>query len=90
MDERDFFKDRFSETEIRGLLRGRTATEIFSWKSPSFKALGLDAGKLSDDDLVRLMLQEPRLIRRPMVRIGEELVVGSNTKDLERSLGARR
>ena len=88
MEERDFFKDPFSDAEIRGLLRGRPANEIFSWKSPSFKALGLDPGNLSDDDLVRLMLQEPRLIRRPMVRIGEELVVGSNTKDLEKALGA--
>ena len=88
MEERDFFKDPFSDAEIRGLLRGHPANEIFSWKSPSFKALGLDPGNLSDDDLVRLMLQEPRLIRRPMVRIGEELVVGSNTKDLEKALGA--
>ena len=91
IEERDFFKDPFSEAEVRGLSRGRALSDIFSWRSPSFKALGLskdEAGRLGDDDLVRLMLQEPRLIRRPMVRVGEELIIGSNAKELERALGA--
>ncbi len=72
---------------MRELLKGRAASDIFSWRSPSFKALGRDAGSLSDDELIRLMLQEPRLIRRPMVRIGDELVVGANPKSLESALG---
>ena len=65
---------------------GRAASDVFSWKSPSFKALGLDPAGLSDDDLVRLMLQEPRLIRRPMVSIGDDLVIGANQKSLVAAL----
>ena len=85
MVERDFFKDPLSEAEIRGLSKGRPLSEMFAWRSPSFKALGLEAGALTDDDLIRLMLQEPRLIRRPMVQIGDELIVGADTKRLERA-----
>ena len=88
MAERDFFKDRFSETEIRSLLGGRSPSDIFSWRSPSFKAMGLDPLTLSEEELVRLMLEEPRLIRRPIVRIGSGLVVGANIVDLEKALEA--
>ena len=86
LEERDFFKDRFSEAEIRELLGGRSASEIFSWRSPSFKAMGLDTGGLGDNDLVRLMLQEPRLIRRPMIKLAGELIVGFDKKALDQAL----
>ena len=72
---------------MRDLLKGRAVSDIFSWRSPSFKALGRDAGSINDDELIQLMLQEPRLIRRPMVRIGDELVVGADLKSLESVLG---
>ncbi|MBI2855823.1 MAG: hypothetical protein HYX93_03135 [Chloroflexi bacterium] len=87
MEERDFFRDRFSEEELRQILQGRRASEVFSWKSPSFKALGLPQGTLGDDDLIRLMLREPRLVRRPLVKVGELLVIGASQKALEEYLG---
>ena len=86
MEERDFFQDRFSEEELRQILQERKASEVFSWKSPSFKALGLSPDTLNDDDLIRLMLQEPRLIRRPLVKVAERLVIGGSQKDLAEAL----
>ena len=88
IEERDFFKAPFSEEELRDLVRGRKISDMFSWKSPSFKALGLKPEDLSDDDLVRLMLQEPRMIRRPIAQIGGELVIGADTKALEKALSS--
>ena len=61
-------------------------SEIFSWRSPSFKALGLAAESLSTEDMLRLMGQEPRLIRRPIIRIGDKLVIGANLKTIEAAL----
>lgn len=87
MEERDFFKNPLSEAELHGLMKGHAASDIFSWRSPSFKALGLEPGSLSDADLVRLMLQEPRLIRRPIVHIGDELIIGADSKKLEQAFG---
>ena len=37
----------------------------------------------SDDDLVRLMLEVPYLIRRPVIRIGGETVFGFDRARLE-------
>lgn len=79
---RDFFKEPFTRAEIETLLHGKSASEMFSFRSPSFKGLGLNREKLSDDDLIRLMLEEPRLIRRPVVKIGKKVYFGADTKML--------
>jgi arsenate reductase-like glutaredoxin family protein len=52
INERDFFKNPFSPAEIADLLSGKPAAEMFNFRSPSFKQLGLDRNKLSDKDLV--------------------------------------
>ncbi|PKN37758.1 MAG: hypothetical protein CVU62_08525 [Deltaproteobacteria bacterium HGW-Deltaproteobacteria-2] len=64
------------------LLQGKSASDMFSFKSPSFKALGLDQAKLSDNDLIDLMLKEPRFIRRPLVKIGRNVYFGADSKVL--------
>jgi Spx/MgsR family transcriptional regulator len=84
LEERDFFQDRFSENELRHLFREQGVSETCSWKSPSFKALNLVADTLHDQDLLQLMLQEPRLIRRPLITIGKWLIVGGNQKTLDK------
>jgi len=82
INDRDFFKEPFTRAEIEALLQGKSASEMFSFRSPSFKELGLNQDKLSDDDLIRLMLKEPRLIRRPVVKIGKKVYFGADTKML--------
>jgi arsenate reductase len=69
MNERDFFKTPFGRSEIEQLLQGKPASEMFNFRSPSFKQLGFEREKLSDEELIDLMLKEPRLVRRPVVRI---------------------
>ena len=82
-EERDFFKEPFTEQELREVIRGHSASEVFSWSSPSFKKLGLNRDDLDDDSLVQLMLEEPRLIRRPLFRAGDRLVIGASKKTLD-------
>ena len=86
LEERDFFKDPLSEDELRGLLREAQVSDVFSWNSPSFKKLGLDRDTLSDDRLVAMMLEEPRLIKRPLVLVDGSLVQGRDKAGLSRAL----
>ncbi len=80
---RDFFKDLFRRTEIENLLQGKPASEIFNFRSPRFKKMGLEENTLTDDELIELLLEEPRFIRRPVVRIGKNVYFGANTKVLK-------
>lgn len=67
-------------------MQDKPASDMFSFKSPSFKALGLDPAKLKDNDLINLVLKEPRLIRRPVVRIGRKVYFGADSRKLEEIL----
>ena len=87
VEERDFFKEPFTRAEVEDLLRGGPASEMFNFRSPSFKKLGLDRNKLSDDDLIALMLKEPRLIRRPVVMIDDQVYFGADVRKLQEVLG---
>ena len=65
------------------MLRGKPASEMFNFRSPSFSKLGLERNKLSDSDLIDLMLKEPRLVRRPVVRIGGKVYFGADKSVLQ-------
>ena len=77
-EERDFFKDEFSEKEFRELLGDTPPTDIFSWRSPSARPLNLDRDNVSPDELIRLMAEQPRLIRRPLIHTGDRLFIGTD------------
>jgi arsenate reductase-like glutaredoxin family protein len=55
---------------------------MFNVRSPSVKTLGLQVDKLNADELIDQMLKEPRLIRRPVVRIEHEVYFGADSKVL--------
>ena len=80
--ERDLFQEPLSESELRVLIGKSTPANVFSWKSPSFKKLGFGPDDLEDSDLISLMLEEPRLIRRPLVCVDENLFIGPNLDTL--------
>ena len=86
VEERDFFKDPFSQEEIQSLALNDGLGNLFARRSPSLKKLGLDGQNLTDSRMMELMLQEPRLIRRPLVLIGSRLLVGANMKTIEAAL----
>ena len=84
--ERDFFKEPLSAKELNALIGQRSVVEFFSTKSPSVKKMGLAIDTLSDQELKRLMLEEPRLLRRPILKIGQRVLVGFKAAEWETSL----
>lgn len=87
ISDRDFFKNPFSRAEIEDLLQGEPVSEMFNFRSPSFKKLGLERNHLTDHELIELMLKEPRLIRRPVVKIGKKVYFGATGRVLADLLG---
>lgn len=92
--ERDYFKEPFTEPELRALIDetvpDAAVGALFASRSPSLKKQGLDAADLSDDRKLALMLAEPRLIRRPIIRLntpmGRRLIIGANLKTVAAAL----
>ena len=87
LEERDFFQDKFSEAEIRDLASNVGLSNMFAWRSPSLKQMGLTGQEIPEEEMLKLMLQEPRLVRRPLIKLGDRLLVGGNIKVIEEALG---
>ena len=84
--ERDFFKNTLSEAEIRELASVDGVENIFARRSPSLKNMGLADKNLSDDEMINLMLQEPKLVRRPLFKVGNKLMVGGGSSSVEAAI----
>ena len=63
---------------------------IFARRSPSLKKLSLVDKELSDDEMINLMLQEPKLVRRPLIKVGGKLMVGGGTAAVEAAIAEAR
>ena len=86
--ERNFFEDNLSETEIWELASMIGIENIFARRSPSLKTMGLADKNLSSEEMVNLMLQEPKLVRRPLVKVGNKLMVGGSNASIEAAIAA--
>ena len=81
LNERDFFADPFTLDELRDLIGARSASDFFSWRSPSFRKMGLSRDEMTEDQMIDLMVGEPRLIRRPLIQTSDgDLIVGADKK----------
>jgi arsenate reductase-like glutaredoxin family protein len=76
LDERDYAKQPFSLTELKELFKGADPRDYMNPKSPAFKAMGLRGKTLTAADALKLMAEEPNLIKRPLVIVGSTTVAG--------------
>jgi arsenate reductase len=69
--------DPLPEVKIRELLRkaNASAADVLRRKEPLYKELGLDQRAVSDDELIALMAEHPRLLQRPIVERGDRAVL---------------
>ena len=79
---RDFFSEPFSLKELQQILSGDDPSELFSWRSPSFRKLGLEKSELTASHMLDLMISEPRLIKRPIVVYKDQRFTTSEWKKI--------
>jgi len=83
-ERREYFKDRFTKDELKALLDGHglSVADVISTRSTPYKEHHLASRNLPDDEIVELMVRDPRLLRRPIVISGERIVIGHNEAKL--------
>jgi arsenate reductase-like glutaredoxin family protein len=87
--ERELFKQPLTAAEIEELLGLRAVSDVLSTRSPTYRELGLDRAQPSDAELLRQMEVEPRLLRRPLLRLGDQLLIGFDRAEWAAALGVR-
>ncbi|KGX90877.1 transcriptional regulator [Pontibacillus halophilus JSM 076056 = DSM 19796] len=83
-DERHLFRETPTRDELKEILQLTTEgiDEILATRGKTFKALDVDINDLSLNEFVDLVIEEPKLLRRPIITDGKKLVVGYNVDGL--------
>ncbi len=83
LDERDYAKNPLSAAELRELFKGRDPRDFLNPKSPAFKAKALAGKKLTQADAIKLMVEDPNLIKRHLTVAGAEIIAGFDRERLK-------
>jgi arsenate reductase-like glutaredoxin family protein len=81
--ERDFFKEPLSEQELSDLIGDRPVAEFISTRAKSYKTTGWDAKPPTKKQAIAAMLQDPTLLRRPILTAGKKLFIGWSAAEYE-------
>jgi arsenate reductase len=65
---------------------GISPRELLRISEPIYRELGLAKAKLSDAQLIDLMVKHPDLIQRPIVERGDRAVLGRPTENVKQLL----
>lgn len=78
IQKRDFFKEPFSEPELKKIIKfsGISPNEFLRKRDKMYKELGLDKNKKTKDEIIKLMVKYPGLIRRPIIINKNKTMVG--------------
>lgn len=71
VEKRDLFRDPLSEEELRKIIAasGKKPREMLRKRDKMYRELGIEGGKYSDSQIIRLMSENPGLIMRPIITI---------------------
>lgn len=81
----NYYLEPIGEAKLRELLAkmGLAPRELLRTGEAVYKELELGKRELSDDELIRLMAENPDLIQRPIVERGERAVLGRPTERIK-------
>ena len=81
---RDLAKDKLSADEIEKLIGRRDYTDFLNTRNELFRRKKMKDKPPTRKEAVRLMAQEPNLIRRPVIVAGGRVVVGFDPDGIAR------
>ena len=75
---RDFFKDPFTEKELKEIIKmtGKKPIELLRKRDKTYKEMKLDQNKKTDSEIIKLMVKYPGLILRPIIILKNKAIVG--------------
>ena len=85
-EERHLFKETPNIDELLTIIKltREGVKEILATRSETFKKLNVDIDDLKVSEMLQLLHDEPRLLRRPILTDGKKLVVGFDQNGLQK------
>ncbi len=78
IDKRDFFKEPFSESELRKIIKmsGKKPSELLRKRDKAYKEMDFENTKRTDAQIIKIMIEHPGLILRPIIVTETQAFVG--------------
>lgn len=89
MIEKDLLRTRWSKDELMMFFSALPVHEWFNSSAPQVKSGEVNPATCSVEQAVQLMLAEPLLIRRPLMRVDTEVMVGFDQEAVDKWIGLR-
>ncbi len=87
VEARSLLAERWSAQELRSYFGERPVEQWFNQASPRVKSGEVDPSALSEAEALALMLADPLLIRRPLLRVGARREVGFDQQVVDAWIG---
>ena len=78
LEKRDFFKEPFSESELKKILKlaGKKPSEMIRKRDKMFKELNFEQKNYSESKIIKFMIKYPGLIQRPIIISKNKVHIG--------------
>ncbi len=87
VDCRDLLAEAWQAETLRPFFDHMSVTMWFNTTAPDIQSGRIDPSRLSEDRALKLMIENPILIRRPLMRVGNEYRVGFDTVLVDEWIG---
>ena len=85
-EEREYGKNPFSEKELRELIGSDPIEPFLNTRTPLYREKNMKQKPPSKDEAIKLMLQDPNLLKRPVIVKGKKKLTGFNEADVNELL----
>ncbi|WP_442754440.1 ArsC/Spx/MgsR family protein [Methylocystis sp. JAN1] len=89
VDARDLLKEPWSASSLRPYFGAKPVHEWFNAASPRVKSGEVKPGAVNPQEAIMMMILDPGLIRRPLMRIGDHCEAGFDPASVNRWIGLK-
>jgi nitrogenase-associated protein len=85
--EKHLLEHPWTPQELRPFFGNKPVSDWFNRSNPRVKSGEIVAEQIDEDSALSMMIEEPLLIRRPLMEINGEYFIGFDTELLEEKIG---
>lgn len=89
VESRNLLTESWSRTSLLEYFDSMTVDTWFNRSAPDIKSGEVDPASLSEDEALNLMIENPLLIRRPLIQVGDECHVGFDSDEISQWIGLK-
>ncbi|MDD5319316.1 MAG: nitrogenase-associated protein [Methylococcales bacterium] len=86
---RNLLTEAWQPERLRAFFGALAVRDWFNYSAPAIKYGEIEPDKLTEPEALALMLENPLLIRRPLMQVGDSLIAGFDQKTVDNWIGLK-